>query len=78
MYVHLLVNVYYTLLIINFFYRSPSWFAQQLKATQPPFQQFSKSLQRITPTTQQKTLFFVVPRECSTPKICVKKFRSFL
>ena len=51
------------------FCRLPNWFAQQLKATQHQFQQFLKSLQKITPTIQQKTLFFVVPRECSTLKI---------
>ena len=60
--------------VVNFscfitIFRLPNWSAQQLKATQHQFQQFLKSLQKITHTIQQKTRFFVVPRECSTLKI---------
>ena len=60
--------------VVNFscfitIFRLPNWSVQQLKATQHQFQQFLKSLQKITHTIQQKTRFFVVPRECSTLKI---------
>ena len=67
--------------VVNFscfitIFRLPNWSVQQLKATQHQFQQFLKSLQKITHTIQQKTRFFVVPRECSTLKIF--KIANFL